>query len=108
MPHVIKLNQHIYSLLIEKECNGFTIVELRDELLTVTDKYQDIDMAKEELVLENGKIQDGAAAMMAFGKMQFTEMDNKERSSLVKALLQYCELDTLAMLMIYEHWKSLK
>jgi hypothetical protein len=64
-------------------------------------------MAKEKLFLENGKIQDGAAAMMAFGKMQFTEMDNQERSSLVKALLQYCELDTLAMLMIYEHWKSL-
>jgi len=25
---------------------------------------------------------------------------------LVASLLQYCELDTLAMLMIYEHWKS--
>ena len=46
MPQVIKLNQHIYSLLIEKECNGFTIVELRDELLTVTDTYQDIDEAR--------------------------------------------------------------
>ena len=80
----------------------------KDPYKLLPDKYQDIDMAKEELVLENGKIQDGAAAMMAFGKMQFTEMDNKERSSLVKALLQYCELDTLAMLMIYEHWKSLK
>ncbi|MAD89523.1 MAG: hypothetical protein CMK64_07435 [Pseudoalteromonas sp.] len=46
MPQVIKLNHHIYSLLIEKECNGFTIVELRDELLTVTDTYQDIDEAR--------------------------------------------------------------
>jgi hypothetical protein len=46
MPQVIKLNQHIYSLLIEKECNGFTIVELRDELLTVTDTYQHIDEAR--------------------------------------------------------------
>ncbi|ALS33050.1 hypothetical protein PTRA_a1909 [Pseudoalteromonas translucida KMM 520] len=46
MPQVIKLNQHIYSLLLEKECNGFTIVELRDELLTVTDTYQDIDEAR--------------------------------------------------------------
>ncbi len=46
MPQVIKLNQHIYSLLIEKECNGFTIVELRDELLIVTDTYQDIDEAR--------------------------------------------------------------
>ena len=46
MPQIIKLNQHIYSLLLEKECNGFTIVELRDELLTVTDTYQDIDEAR--------------------------------------------------------------
>ena len=79
----------------------------QDPYKLLPDKYQDLDMTKEELFLENGKIQDGAAAMMAFGKMQFTEMDNQELSSLVKALLQYCELDTLAMLMIYEHWKSL-
>lgn len=46
MPQVIKLNQHIYSLLIEKECNGFTIVELRNELFSVTDTYQDIDEAR--------------------------------------------------------------
>lgn len=46
MSQVIKLNQHIYSLLIEKECNGFTIVELRDEILNLTDTYQDIDEAR--------------------------------------------------------------
>ena len=46
MPKVIKLNRHIYSLLIEKEVNGFTIVDLRDELLTLTDTYRDIDEAR--------------------------------------------------------------
>jgi len=71
-------------------------------------KYEDLDMAKEELFLEDGKIQDGAAALIAFGKMQFTEMEDDERTALKSALLQYCELDTLAMVMIYEHWISLK
>ena len=70
-------------------------------------KYEDLDMAKEELFLEEGKIQDGAAALIAFGKMQFTKMEEDERSALLAALLQYCELDTLAMVMIYEHWQSL-
>lgn len=46
MSQIIKLNQYIYSLLIEKECNGFTIVELRDELLILTDTCQDIDEAR--------------------------------------------------------------
>jgi hypothetical protein len=27
-----------------------------------------------------------------------------ERNALREALLQYCELDTLAMVMIWEHW----
>ena len=46
MPNVIKLNHYIYSLLIEKQNNGFTIIELRDELLTITDAYPDIDEAR--------------------------------------------------------------
>jgi len=36
--------------------------------------------------------------------MQFTEMSDMERNALREALLQYCELDTLAMVMIWEHW----
>ena len=65
-------------------------------------------MIRDELFLEDGKIQDGAAALIAFGKMQFTEMGEDERLALKSALLQYCELDTLAMVMIYEHWDSLE
>ena len=37
-------------------------------------------------------------------KMQFTEMSKIERTHLIKGLLKYCELDTLAMVMIYEFW----
>jgi len=58
------------------------------------------------LILEDANIQEGGAAMMAYAKMQFTDMSDEEREALRSALLQYCELDTLAMVMIYEHWKS--
>jgi hypothetical protein len=53
--------------------------------------------------LEN--INDGGAALTAYGKLQFTEMSEKERQEINNSLLKYCELDTLAMVMIYEHLK---
>jgi hypothetical protein len=44
--------------------------------------------------------------MTAYAKMQFEEMSDYERGELTSSLLQYCELDTLAMVMIYEAWKK--
>ncbi len=52
-------------------------------------------------------INDGGAALTAFGKIQYTEMTDEERLDIAEALKRYCELDTLAMVMIYEHLKSL-
>jgi hypothetical protein len=69
-------------------------------------QYGDLDLSKDELILEDAEIQEGGAALIAYAKMQFTDMSDMEREALRKALLQYCELDTLAMVMIYEHWKG--
>ena len=69
-------------------------------------QYGDLDLNQDELILEDANIQEGGAAMMAYAKMQFTDMTDEEREALRNALLQYCELDTLAMVMIYEHWES--
>ena len=52
-------------------------------------------------------IDDGGAALTAYGKIQYTDMTEKEREDIAEALKRYCELDTLAMVMIYEHLKSL-
>jgi hypothetical protein len=49
---------------------------------------------------------DGGAAMTAYSRMQFTEMSNLESQEVQKALLKYCELDTLAMVMIWEYWEK--
>ena len=70
-------------------------------------QYGDLDLNQDELILEDANIQEGGAAMMAYAKMQFTDMTDEEREALRNALLQYCELDTLAMVMIYEHWDTL-
>lgn len=68
----------------------------------------DVDFAEDEESSGDGKsISSGGPAMMAYAEMQFMEIDKAQRDKLKNALLRYCELDTLAMVMIYEHWKSL-
>jgi len=62
-----------------------------------------------ELELESGEtISEGGTAMMAWARMQFDDVPEEERENVFEALLRYCELDTLAMVMIYQHWKSLR
>ncbi|WOD43175.1 DUF2779 domain-containing protein [Hwangdonia lutea] len=52
-------------------------------------------------------IADGGAALTAYGKLQYTDMEQSEIDELTSALLKYCELDTLAMVMVFEHFKEL-
>ena len=49
----------------------------------------------------------GTEAMVVYGKILSKSLRASSRPELFKALLQYCELDTLAMVMIYRHWQSL-
>jgi len=44
--------------------------------------------------------------MTAYSRMQFTEMTDIESQEIQKALLKYCELDTLAMVMIWEYFEK--
>jgi hypothetical protein len=44
--------------------------------------------------------------MTAYMKMQFTNMPEVEKEALIQGLLRYCELDTLAMVMIFEAWRE--
>lgn len=60
----------------------------------------------EILISDMDELRDGGAALTAYGKLQFQEMSEYERSQIQSALLKYCELDTLAMVMIYEAWKA--
>ena len=59
----------------------------------------------EETVSLLKNIKDGGAALTAFGKVQYTNMSEKEREIIKEGLLKYCELDTLAMVMIWEFFK---
>lgn len=69
--------------------------------------FKDVDPAtweKFERIFADDEIQEGGAASTAYARMQFTRMSDPEREAVAKSLLQYCELDTLAMVMIWEYW----
>jgi hypothetical protein len=54
---------------------------------------------------EEMQIAQGGAATTAWARIQFEEVNSLEQAKISAALLRYCELDTLAMVMIYEAWK---
>jgi len=88
---------------VERSASGVGRVP-KDPYSLLGPLYEDIDLRADELILESDKITEGGAAMIAYARMQFTEMSTIERQAIIKGLLKYCELDTLAMVMIWEHW----
>lgn len=68
--------------------------------------FEDIPIAELE-ALENElpeQLRDGGAAMSAYSRLQFEDMAPEQRAAIRNALLKYCELDTLAMVMALQGW----
>lgn len=66
--------------------------------------FNDVPMEEVEQFITDENIAGGGAALTAYAKMQFTEISETERNLVAQGLLRYCELDTLAMVIIYEYW----
>lgn len=58
----------------------------------------------DEFVPAVDEIKDGGAAMMAYAYLQFTDVHPDQKALIKDALYRYCELDTMAMVMIWEYW----
>lgn len=54
--------------------------------------------------LPDAAINQGGAATAAYMRLQFEDLPEPERDAINAALLRYCELDTLAMVMILQAW----
>jgi len=52
------------------------------------------------------EVKEGGAASTAFARLQFENLSQKSRANMKSSLLRYCELDTLAMVMVYEAWRE--
>ena len=69
--------------------------------------FEDFDAdILDQLVEGFDEISDGGAAMTAYAKLQFSDVPTEQREILRNGLLKYCELDTLAMVMIWEFWNE--
>lgn len=69
--------------------------------------FSDLSLEEMDSLITEGSIADGGAAMTAYARMQFSQMSSEEAAMITAALLKYCELDTFAMVLIYEYWKQL-
>lgn len=77
---------------------------VQDPYKTLQPVFNDLEIPEESIYNEEDRIAEGGSAMAAYGRMQFTEMTDMERERVAIALKKYCELDTFAMIMIYEYW----
>jgi hypothetical protein len=84
-----------YTLLEQFNVGGLTSDELNEQFGTGDDGFGE------------ETIKDGGAAMMAYQELQFSHVPDERRESIRKALLRYCELDTLAMVMLVEGWREM-
>lgn len=80
---------------------------VRDPYQLLPKMFQDVSRKDMDILSDDSELKDGGAALTAYGRMQFEEMSDYERQEISQALLKYCELDTMAMVMIYEGWKDL-
>lgn len=51
-------------------------------------------------------IAEGGAAATAYSRLQFEDLQDAQRVKIKQALLRYCELDTLAMVMVVQGWQQ--
>lgn len=126
LPAVLKTSEYlrhkyqrpIYGIEIpSRNYEGFSWWEERSGVLI--DPYQRLRELTDEMLGEMGadaadaealevdiNISEGGAAAMAFARLQFEDLDPDVRAAIKEALLRYCELDTLAMVMIVEAWRE--
>lgn len=72
--------------------------------------FDDLSMElSEEVEDEDGsdfEINEGGAASMAYSRLQFEYLSDEYRTRIRVGLLKYCELDTLAMAMVFQAWQD--
>jgi hypothetical protein len=100
----IQLSSHNFpSNHIWLQTDGLTIINPYKTLPPLFDNWTNEEL--DILIADIDNIADGGAALTAYGKLQYVDMTKIEREEITKGLLKYCELDTLAMVMIYEHFR---
>lgn len=78
-----------------------------DPYILLPEVFADLSEKAPAIPGDKNKLNDGGAAMTAYTRLQSEDMPDYVRNEIHNALLKYCELDTLAMVMIYEGWMDM-
>ncbi len=122
LPAVLKTSSSLknkYSRPIYGSANGISSKNFRDFTWWV-DSGTGVPIEPYDLLKDYGStllgeelddpdelvIAEGGAAATAYARLQFEDLNPESRQKIKEALLRYCELDTLAMVMIVEAWKE--
>lgn len=73
----------------------------------IVDPYQLLLESSDGLKAVHEDINNGVAAMTAYERLQSEDIPASIRNKMREAMLKYCELDTLAMVLIYEAWADI-
>ena len=101
--HIILSSHNFPANHIWVQIDSNDVINPYKTLPPLFDNWEEADIEENISDIEN--IADGGAALTAYAKLQYVDMTPKERDEITQGLLKYCELDTLAMVMIYEHFK---
>ncbi len=72
---------------------------------TLPELFGEIDKVRFELTDSSLlELNNGGAATIAYAYLQFTDITEEQRQIYRDGLLRYCELDTMAMVMIWDYW----
>jgi hypothetical protein len=103
-------NNHTYLHGIP-HFSPYAEVDINNMVIDPYDKLSELIKNSDDSEETYGELEDvkgGTAAMRAYQRIRFDQsLTIEQRSELKKRLLEYCKLDTMAMVIIYEHWKNL-
>ena len=114
LPTVLRVSDHLYQkysqtigqLGISSKNFPDNHIWIKEKDVSPYDALPAVDLSViKDSVSGIDRISDGGAALSAYAKLQYTNMSDQEREVIKNALLKYCELDTLAMVMIWEFFK---
>lgn len=79
---------------------------VRDPYKLLPSVFEEVDKNSWDELWTDEEIRGGGAAMAAYLRLQSRNLPEDYRERVAKGLLRYCELDTLAMVMIVEAWRN--
>ena len=109
LPAIWNNNQFLHEIPYLQK---YSIKDLEDQVLDPYDTLFNLANAKmceldEEKDIQSEDVKGGTGAMRAFYRIRFDNSITKEHKEELKhRLLEYCKLDTMAMVVIWLYWKQ--